>query len=235
VFPWTDVDHPGVPNAQLVTENTPVSQVYQCKSVAEQNSVDIGLDLLDQTMFDNLRAAICPTEHDLQRFRQIVVNIVLATDIMDKDLKVLRNTRWERAFGTVSSSSDQENMNRKATIVMEHMIQASDVAHTMQHWHVYRKWNERLFYECYAAWKAGRASQNPAENWYKGELGFFDFYIIPLAKKLKECGSFGVSSDEYLNYAQKNREEWEECGQEIVAAMIETAQTLGGETDMAPK
>jgi hypothetical protein len=235
VFPWTDVDHPGVPNAQLVTENTPVSQVYQCKSVAEQNSVDIGLDLLDQTMFDNLRAAICPTEHDLQRFRQIVVNIVLATDIMDKDLKVLRNTRWERAFGTVSSSSDQENMNRKATIVMEHMIQASDVAHTMQHWHVYRKWNERFFYECYAAWKAGRASQNPAENWYKGELGFFDFYIIPLAKKLKECGSFGVSSDEYLNYAQKNREEWEECGQEIVAAMIETAQTLDGETDMALK
>jgi hypothetical protein len=28
------------------------------------------------------------------------------------------------------------------------------------------------------------------------EIGFFDFYIIPLAKKLKECGVFGVSSDE---------------------------------------
>jgi len=40
---------------------------------------------------------------------------------------------------------------------------------------------------------------------YKGEIGFFDFYIIPLAKKLKECGVFGVSSDEYLNYATKNR------------------------------
>ena len=31
---------------------------------------------------------------------------------------------------------------------------------------------------------------------------------------------FGVSSDEYLQYAQKNREEWEMRGQEIVAAMI---------------
>ena len=28
------------------------------------------------------------------------------------------------------------------------------------------------------------------------EIGFFDFYIIPLAKKLKDCGVFGVSSDE---------------------------------------
>jgi hypothetical protein len=32
--------------------------------------------------------------------------------------------------------------------------------------------------------------------WYKGEIGFLDFYIIPLANKLKDCGVFGVSSDE---------------------------------------
>lgn len=40
---------------------------------------------------------------------------------------------------------------------------------------------------------------------FQGEIGFFDFYIIPLAKKLKECGVFGVSSVEYLDYATKNR------------------------------
>ena len=57
--------------------------------------------------------------------------------------------------------------------------------------------------------------------WYKGEFGFFDFYIIPLTKKLKECGVFGVSSDEYLNYAMKNCQEWEARGQEVVAEMIE--------------
>ena len=50
---------------------------------------------------------------------------------------------------------------------------------------------------------------------------FVQFYIIPLAKKLKDCGVFGVSSDEYLQYAQKNRAEWEIRGQEIVAGMIE--------------
>ena len=44
---------------------------------------------------------------------------------------------------------------------------------------------------------------------------------IPLAKKLKECGVFGVASDEYLNYAQKNRQEWEIRGAEIVASMVE--------------
>jgi hypothetical protein len=37
---------------------------------------------------------------------------------------------------------------------------------------------------------------DPSENWYQGEIGF-DFYIIPVAK-LKDCGVFGVSSDEEL-------------------------------------
>ncbi len=83
--------------------------------------------------------------------------------------------------------------NRKATIVIEHLIQASDVAHTMQHWHVYSKWNQRLFNEMYLSFKQGRSDQNPAENWYKGEIGSLDFYVIPLAMKLKTCGVFGVS------------------------------------------
>jgi hypothetical protein len=39
---------------------------------------------------------------------------------------------------------------------------------------------------------------DPAAFWYKGEIGFFDNYIIPLAKKLKDCNVFGASSDECL-------------------------------------
>jgi hypothetical protein len=41
-----------------------------------------------------------------------------------------------------------------------------------------------------------------------------------LAKKLKDCGVFGVSSDEYLNYAIKNREEWARKGEAVTAEMV---------------
>lgn len=59
----------------------------------------------------------------------------MATDIADKNLKTLRNARWDKAFsGKESADSTQDAINRKATIVLEHLIQASDVAHTMQHW-----------------------------------------------------------------------------------------------------
>ena len=220
-----DVDHSGAPNAQLVKEGAPIATLYNGKSVAEQNSFDISWELLMEDSFKNLREAIYVTTGELKRFRQLVVNSVMATDIVDKDLKKLRNDRWDAAFAKDTVSGECVNSRRstilKATIVIEHLIQASDVAHTMQHWHVYRRWNERFFKECYQAFLDGRSDMNPADGWYKGEIGFFDFYIIPLAKKLKDCGVFGVSSDEYLAYATQNRKQWEDRGEEIVKEMVD--------------
>jgi len=202
-----DVDHQGVPNSTLLAENSPLVATYDGHSMAEQNSVDLAWKLLMEDQFEDLRTIICATPNEMNRFRELVVNSVMATDIMDKDLKDLRNQRWDKAFQETSrlGESQEVNTNRKATIVIEHLIQASDVAHTMQHWHIFRKWNENLFREMYKAYVEGRAEKNPAEFWYKGEIGFFDFYIIPLAKKLSDCGVFGVSSDEYLSYAMKVR------------------------------
>jgi hypothetical protein len=117
---------------------------------------------------------------------------------MDKDLKADRNGRWQKAFSEDMDNEEDPRVttNRQATIVIEHLMQASDVSHTMQvrkpfammtstraeknrvtkrfkihfsqHWHIFRKWNERLFREMYSAYQEGRAEKNPAEFWYEG-------------------------------------------------------------------
>ena len=75
-------------------------------------------------------------------------------------------------------------------------------------------------YDC--RWSPPRGgATDPSTYWAKGEIGFFDFYIIPLAKKLKECGVFGVSSDEYLQYAISNRNEWEVKGESILGQLMD--------------
>ena len=227
-----DADHRGVPNFVLAREDKVLAQVYQNKSIAEQNSVDLAWKLLMQPRFLELRKCIYHDVSELSRFRQLVVNTLLATDIFDKELNELRKMRWDKAFTRQSkrrASAYENTVNRKATIVIEHLIQASDVAHTMQHWHIYQKWNERLFEEMYLAFKAGRVSKNPALSWYEGELGFYDNYIIPLAKKLTDCGVFGVSSDEYLNYATENRREWEAKGKKVVAMLVAKYADVDGE------
>jgi hypothetical protein len=241
-----DVDHPGVSNAQLVKEKAEVSILYHNQSVAEQNSVTLAWNFLMQDKFIDLRNAIMPTTDDCKLFRQIIVNAVMATDLFDKDLKVLRENRWNKAFDTTATTvptpifpfifdkqnknnKNEEDMNRRATIIIEHIIQASDVSHTMQHWHVYQLWNRRLFFEMYDAYVGGRAEKDPADSWYEGEIWFFDNYIIPLAKKLKTCGVFGVSCDELLDYATDNRNEWEAKGREIVAEYVSAAQTASSQ------
>jgi len=221
-----DVDHVGVPNTQLAEERPDFASKYDNKSLAENNSITVAWELLMSPEFEAFRTCIAPSPADLQAFRETVIHATLATDIADKDLKADRNQRWAHAF---SESAGEKADELKARIVLEHLIQASDVSHTMQHWLVYRKWNERLFEEMYKAWREGRAAKNPAEFWVQGEIGFFTYYILPLARKLDECGVFGVSSSEYLTYATKNKEEWESKGQEIVEFMVAKYKAQYGE------
>jgi hypothetical protein len=70
-----------------------------------------------------------------------------------------------------------------------------------------------------------------------GELWFFDNYFVPLAKKLKECGVFGTSCDEFVDCALDNHQEWKERGKEIVLEMLaeEEAQEDLGEEDKGKK
>ncbi|CAB9506528.1 Receptor-type guanylate cyclase gcy [Seminavis robusta] len=226
-----DADHPGVPNSALVKSRSPMAEHFRNQSIAEQNSLEITWDLLMDDAYADLCACIFTNEGELHRFRSLLVNAVLATDIQDAELNRQRKARWDKAFHSSSVSaaptpgvaefvSVADDQNRKATIVLEHMIQASDVAHTMQHWQVYLDFNEKLFHEMTEAYKNGHLSQDPAKGWYKGELGFFDHYIIPLANKLSDCGVFGVSSAEFLCYALDNRSEWERQGRSIVDGYV---------------
>jgi hypothetical protein len=222
-----DVGHCGVGNEQLAREDPALAEHYGCKSIAEQRSLDVAWELLLLPRFVNLRRCIYRTKEECERFCSLVVNSVMATDIFDKELKEDRNDRWDQSFvaSGVYEMADND-LNRKATIVIEHIIQASDVAHTMQHWYVYQKWNEYLFQEMYINFLCGRSAIDPTEGWYKGELWFFDNYVIPLANKLKECGVFGVSSDENLIYATENRREWERKGHELVKQFQQSALDL---------
>ena len=137
---WSHIsDHYGVPNAQLVNEGAVIADKYKGRSVLEQNSVDVAWDLLMHDSYIDLRRAIYCNKDELKRFRQILVAAVMATDIADVELREKRNARWAMAFKGSNTGSSSE-ADSKAIIVIEHIIQASDIAHTMQHWHIYRKW-----------------------------------------------------------------------------------------------
>ena len=220
-------DHPGVTNMQLVKENKRLAKIFQGRCIAEQNSFQCAWDLLMDPSFDYLRQAIYTTKEEYHHFRDLVINAVLATDLFDKELNEDRQRRWQLAFPenecateeAAPKACEKDLSDRRATVVLEYVVQASDVAHTMQHWHVYRKWNERLFCENMKSHEDGRLEEDPSITWYERELEFFDDTVLPMANRLKGCGAFGVYFDEYLSYATQNRQEWERKGREIVTEM----------------
>jgi class 3 adenylate cyclase len=134
-----DVDHPGISNAQMLKEKHALAEVYDGKSIAEQNSFDFAWGLLMETQFDDLRDCLFENEEDLKRFRQLVINSIMATDVFDPDLVKLRNERWRKAFppggqvlGEEKEGDGQEEScvfqvvqedttDLRATIVIEHV------------------------------------------------------------------------------------------------------------------
>jgi hypothetical protein len=183
-----DVDHPGVSNAQLIQENDEVAVRYRGKSPAENHSLSVAWDTLMKEDYQDLVMCICggykgsgpnrgtkSIKRELFRLRQLVENAVLATDVFDADLKNDRNARWARVFkggqedGTDAGDDEGSKPGHgddvdhlKATIVLEHLIQASDVAHTMQHW---VSQTRRFFRFCHV------------EQW-RGSLDFFPCLCI---------------------------------------------------------
>jgi hypothetical protein len=205
----------------------------------------VAWSVLMEPGFENLRACMFGTDEDRDRFRQLLINVVIATDIADQVRKQKEQARWQRAFEGFShwpnewddkkeSELSKVDVSLKATVVLEQIVLASDVAHTMQHWLTFMKWNERLYRELWAAYVSGRAKKDPTVGWYEGQIGFFDGYIIPLATKLKECGVFGSAGEEYLGNALNNREEWIIKGKEISARFEQMIRNNSEAADSEP-
>ena len=118
-----DVDHTGVPNGQLAKEQPELASTYKNKSIAEQHSIVTSWDLLMDCQFQNIRASLFSSEGETERLRMMLINLVMATDIFDPDLKEFRNSRWEKAFLDAAVDhpvgTEEDKANTKATIVIE--------------------------------------------------------------------------------------------------------------------
>jgi hypothetical protein len=130
-----------------------------------------------------------------------------------------------------------------AKAISEQIMQVADVSHTMQHFSTFTKWNKHLYHEVLAAHKCGRTLahheqmrganatnapqeiHHPKENWYDSQIGFFSFYIIPLAERLDACGAFS-EDDKFAPLAVQNMEQWREFGREITLLMVKEAECI---------
>lgn len=106
------------------------------------------------------------------------------------------------------SPEDDGRNELKATVVMETIISAADVAQNLQGWEHMVKWSGKLFVELRRAYAANRGP-NPEENWFENQIGFLESYLLPLTRRLEDTNVFGEAQGrDFQDIVEANRNRW---------------------------
>jgi len=153
-----------------------------------------------------------PTPHNSRQQRRSSLNHVLQ----------LNGGQTVEYFTETDDDEEEDNarMALRHSVVIETMLNVADVAHSMQSWELFLFWNRKLFEELYVALKAGRSDNDPSNDWYKNQLGFYRIYVLPLAEKMDKCGVFGERGREWVKNAVLIRDRWTREGEQLTNDMI---------------
>ena len=224
-----DVDHKGIPNKQLVAEGHELARIYKDDSIAELHSLTLAFSILHEKEFADLRQLIAATRGEKIVFRKLVTDLILTTDISSKKRSEIVRNKWKSAFTLQNVinyiPTRKENViELKRNAILGQIMLVADIAHTMQEWETFVKWNHNLFIEVSQAYHKGQCSidaKDPSEIWFEDQIGFFNGYVIPLAQRMVESGIFLNNGHEFVKRAKFNCERWKIEGRQICRTFFE--------------
>ena len=170
-----DVKHLGCPNAQLQKENHPLNVVYSQGSYQERQSIQVALAVFleEFSVLSTTILKLCPD------FLHMVTAAVLATDVSNKETQAKIKERFKRII--IEKQNNVTEFDKTQTCI-EQMLLLADVGHCTQGYDNFLIWNQAFFYECLQNHYRGHAD-DPRPGWHAGEIGFLEFYILPLAER----------------------------------------------------
>ncbi len=203
-----DVGHLGMPNAQLLDDKHCLTKIYR-NSFLERQSLQIGLGIFIEEFPDlsTMVLRMCP------EFVHLVTSAVLATDVSSQERQKEIKDRFERV--TTAPNENVPEFERTQSVV-EQILLLADVGHCTQGYDIFLDWNAFFFRECLGNFYAGHG-HDPRAEWFKGQISFIEFYIIPLAER---CSAL-VPSCEAINGARTIVNTWKKHGEDFTKNLID--------------
>ena len=66
-----------------------------------------------------------------------------------------------------------------------------------------------------------KKGDDPMNGWFNNQIGFLDFYLLPLARKLDDTGAFGDTRGAvFADIVEKSRERWTKEGMGVTMKII---------------
>lgn len=108
----------------------------------------------------------------------------------------------------------------RETVIMETILKSADIAHNLQGFDQMVKWSCRLYMEHRKAYVENKG-EDPFNGWFDNQTGFLDFYVLPLARKLDDSGSFGdTRGGIFVSLVEYNRKRWLKDGMRVTMKMV---------------
>lgn len=159
------------------------------------------------------------------RFFRRRLGIRMSMDLSGEALEIYRRGSIGSGSGHFSIE-EEESDELKATVVLELILTAADVAHNLQGWSQMVKWSGRLYMELQRAFLMNRGA-NPQNRWYENQIGFLEMYLMPLAKRLEDTGVFGkVTGKIFAHAVMGNKEKWIRQGRKVTEDIIAAGEML---------
>mmetsp|Transcript_22356 Transcript_22356/g.30618 ORF Transcript_22356/g.30618 Transcript_22356/m.30618 type:complete len:252 (-) Transcript_22356:326-1081(-) len=176
-----DVEHLGVPNVSLVKQSHELAKLYHDQSVAEMNSLAVGLELLQNPHFD-IFVNLSPAERS--QLRQNVIELVLSTDIADAYRRKRTFARIEEYSSSIDGSLDISTDIGKQ-ILLSLLLRAADIGSSFQNFMTSKTWAQRYYTETNAWLLSEGRDIFSRELFFSDQISHMDNYVGNIVERLK--------------------------------------------------
>jgi len=175
-----DVEHLGVPNVSLVKKNHELAILYHDQSVAEMNSIAVGLQLFQNPHFDIFTNL---SDSERSQFRQNVIELVLSTDIADPYRRKRTFARIEENSTSTDGSLDiSTDMGKQ--ILLSLVLRAADIGSSFQNFVTSKTWAQRYYTETNAWLLSDGRAIFTRELFFSDQISHMDNYVGNIVERL---------------------------------------------------
>jgi hypothetical protein len=183
-----DYEHRGLTNDFLMKTKDERAVLYNDKHVNENHHVAAAFVLLRRVEFNFLANL---SSNDYRRLRSLIIDMVLATDMVDHG-NLVKLFLEELDASTASS----ERLSKKgAMLLLQIAMKCADLGHLTFDWTLHLEWVRRLEAEFFAQGDKEKHLGLPTSflmdrdkpGASKSQVGFFDFVVLPLFRALAQA------------------------------------------------
>jgi|Dee2metaT_5_FD_contig_31_596551_length_1444_multi_16_in_0_out_0_1 hypothetical protein len=210
-----DVGHNGTNNDFLIKTNSPLALRYNDQSILENFHISTAWETITSKDEHNFMQDM--TTENKQRFRKLLIKVILATDNSKhfEKLNQLKQSIYSGLQATPCDTNTNQLLYKNKDFIMEVLLHAADISNPAKTFRIYGRWVDKIMEEFYALGDLEKLHNVALTEIFKRgnsrakvQHGFLKYFVQPLFVSINE-NIDGINVNKMLQNIQHNMDHWE--------------------------